>query len=1323
LARLREVERKVAIRKKLLDDFKPKRLEDAITVVGTCPDMCSRAERYRRENEMLLVADIENVPGDRRRVDHTRAVTRYERGVGDKVVPSDLRPGPVLVMTLNYLIHQLLPEIGFEASAGYISDRTRAIRSDMTIQHMVNITAMEINHRIVRHHILTMHLMRGTTYNIALEEQRMMNTLQTLKECYEDYRQPEKDPNYTSPHEIEMRVYQRLSHIRDQVARKDYIPPHVAAHPIFAAVNDFRQHVQKLSAPISKTSKLLVDKENKKSQKVETIGRDKFMQLVSLLQQLPNGQIVVYMVVCLMEHIFKESELQHLGITDIEALRGGLDWPDLIEGLIAGQPEPVASALEPAETQYVSSEDLYEPEQYDEEGAEDAFEDQQQLEQQPAPAQHAQQPFFGQSSTPSVFGNSSAPSPFGQTSTSAFGQPSTNSVFGRQPTTGFFGSQPASQSQNPFHPSFEKGEPRGSVFGSASSSGFGFGIKPSPSSLNPDAKPFVFPAQPAAPTSVFPAPSSGIFSSPLPSSSTTATTEPAKPKSLFSTPLFGPTPAPPSAQTPAAQAPQSSSATAPSTTGFPTGSLFGQPPAHSQSSQPAAPASRPLFGDAPVAGPSKEASALVFGPPKPPVADANPFKARNPSPLKIEILPSEDTRAPEADEERPMTATEPPPLEKVHTISLPSTPTSGAAPFAVPGPSTPTGAAPGTPGANRLLSRLQTAEAPKSPSGALSPLQLNSPTLGSFPFPATPSAKAKGKQPEQSPLATHTRQENIEPEADPDEMVRSFLARSQLVKVSFKKWVEKAVASGEYKDAIRKAEEYHEKVRRQSHLRRSMNSSTSSSPGKKRVFEGLSQEEIKRKRAKRRSTGYKPPVTDEELAERFRAQREEHQRTWAPGSFLQALRAQQEGHFVPPEFRIWLSLNQIHDGTAIWLEKKFNMPDSGKWETETVFSVPLDGSVASDASGYPGLIVFECTPLEGLEDELERKYRVLDDCARLRDILKGMPEDRHFLPSLLFVLWTSNAESSLPPDLADMVRGKESHVVIGAFGVLPMASASGDMDKKFSEVASKISLDLEGKYVHRWTFAEVLRTLEPRIAEFFEDRLERCIVYGRFDWMVYGQLVKSVIEMLNDAARISLQLVGVQDFDPLPAFDKEITSDDSAYELALNWLAEVHPADLADQIGADIIAHRDMEREFPTSAFLDNILKLTWGHAEEQLAYQADAVYHVMVDDHEEALAQFRDATISQVATLEHDLTLRTRRSPAKRRSPSEVTETSMMLKRRRMSSGQGSSVLDGTNALTPSTSMSSTSPETPSSSSTTVTAAMLRELTRNMKQKYCASR
>ena len=51
----RELERKKAIAEGKMDDpAVPKRLEDAISVVGTCPDMCPRFERYRRERENNL---------------------------------------------------------------------------------------------------------------------------------------------------------------------------------------------------------------------------------------------------------------------------------------------------------------------------------------------------------------------------------------------------------------------------------------------------------------------------------------------------------------------------------------------------------------------------------------------------------------------------------------------------------------------------------------------------------------------------------------------------------------------------------------------------------------------------------------------------------------------------------------------------------------------------------------------------------------------------------------------------------------------------------------------------------------------------------------------------------------------------------------------------------------------------------------------------------------------------------------------------------------------------------------------------------------------
>ena len=55
LVKARVAERKRAIAEGKMDDpLVPKRLEDAITIVGTCMDMCPRFERYRRERENNL---------------------------------------------------------------------------------------------------------------------------------------------------------------------------------------------------------------------------------------------------------------------------------------------------------------------------------------------------------------------------------------------------------------------------------------------------------------------------------------------------------------------------------------------------------------------------------------------------------------------------------------------------------------------------------------------------------------------------------------------------------------------------------------------------------------------------------------------------------------------------------------------------------------------------------------------------------------------------------------------------------------------------------------------------------------------------------------------------------------------------------------------------------------------------------------------------------------------------------------------------------------------------------------------------------------------
>jgi hypothetical protein len=144
------------------------------------------------------------------------------------------------------------------------------------------------------------------------------------------------------------------------------------------------------------------------------------------------------------------------------------------------------------------------------------------------------------------------------------------------------------------------------------------------------------------------------------------------------------------------------------------------------------------------------------------------------------------------------------------------------------------------------------------------------------------------------------------------------------------------------------------------------------------------------------------------------------------------------GNPVPFDYCLWLSLNPDNDGTAIWVERKFDMPNAGAWVSERVFSIPL---VPGATSRSPGLVVLECTPLYGVDDDIEkcvlfqtgkkwelmsrgdlcRKYRVLDDCARLREVIETFPDDRHFIPSVLFILWNEDDSETLPDDLRHMV--------------------------------------------------------------------------------------------------------------------------------------------------------------------------------------------------------------------------------------------------------------------------------------------------------------
>ena len=114
-----------------------------------------------------------------------------------------------------------------------------------------------------------------------------------------------------------MRVYHRLIHIRDQKERHEDIPGYITSHPVFKLTTAFRLHVQEKSAPISKTSKLVVSAE----------GMQIFGQLAAVLNE-QGSTVMVYLVACLLERLFGEDT-----IDDIEAIKGDLSIPDIIDGV------------------------------------------------------------------------------------------------------------------------------------------------------------------------------------------------------------------------------------------------------------------------------------------------------------------------------------------------------------------------------------------------------------------------------------------------------------------------------------------------------------------------------------------------------------------------------------------------------------------------------------------------------------------------------------------------------------------------------------------------------------------------------------------------------------------------------------------------------------------------------------------------------------------------------------------------------------------------------------------------------------------------------
>jgi len=432
------------------------------------------------------------------------------------------------------------------------------------------------------------------------------------------------------------------------------------------------------------------------------------------------------------------------------------------------------------------------------------------------------------------------------------------------------------------------------------------------------------------------------------------------------------------------------------------------------------------------------------------------------------------------------------------------------------------------------------------------------------------------------------------------------------------------------------------------------------------------------------------------------------------------------GDPAPFDYCLWLSLNPENDGTAIWVERKFDMPKSGAWASERVFSIPL---VPDAATRSPGLVVFECSPLHGVDDEIEKKYRLLDDCARLREVIETFPEDRHFIPSVLFVIWGQDEGEAPPDDLVHMVGDYEAKGIIGSHSTFSLSSNTRDLDEKFRRVLSSMDLDTTGGLVEILSRQEYLQLVIAPWKDFASDWVARCSTDSEVDWVLFGKVFEMLIKLMNILSRhFTSRLDELAVTKPLPEIRLDgVMSSSELFDATFRWLEHKDLRTPSREFRMMLQSYRNSNADFPVHALASALYDLSVRSIECSVRIDRAVRYPVPKHDIEETKREAESDVAEAGAQLRLFLFFTRPKRPLPDDDDDEASVRSMSPSSKRLKSTFSSFStledlpLSGSNELMPPPS----SAVSPSTSATTivneekpqkvVTVAMLRALSQSV--------
>ncbi|KAM8939221.1 SAC3 domain-containing protein 1 [Pelodytes ibericus] len=174
--------------------------------VGQCQDMCPLQERKERQLQGRLhryEIQCENcdwvAKGRRTKrlplADPAKTVKEYSRPAAGKKLssPCDLRPPPVLLRTVHYLLMEVWDfiddrDLGSLAEAyGFIVDRLRAVRQDLTVQRIRGRSGALVLEGSLGFLLCSTYLVRELPlkdYDEVLHAKQVRETFAELMECY-----------------------------------------------------------------------------------------------------------------------------------------------------------------------------------------------------------------------------------------------------------------------------------------------------------------------------------------------------------------------------------------------------------------------------------------------------------------------------------------------------------------------------------------------------------------------------------------------------------------------------------------------------------------------------------------------------------------------------------------------------------------------------------------------------------------------------------------------------------------------------------------------------------------------------------------------------------------------------------------------------------------------------------------------------------------------------------------------------------------------------------------------------------------------------------